>query len=150
VEFERVLTLSGIHGALRFLNARTRFRFTGVYRADPPLLRNLHLFDRENPTLNVSGNVSPLADTYCAITCATDWPFSTPDAPRDARLTGHAALNSVLCYAGVPIRLDGGCVFGTLCHFDVRPRLIPPGELTVLERVAPLVARWLSEHGSAS
>src|SRR5690349_7006368 len=43
----------GPKGALEFLNARTRYRFTGIYHAEPPLLRNLFLFDRENPSLHV-------------------------------------------------------------------------------------------------
>lgn len=42
----------GPHAALRFLNARTRFRYTGIYAIDPPTLRSIDLFDRENPSLH--------------------------------------------------------------------------------------------------
>ena len=131
-----VLSRAGPLAALRFLNARTRFRFTGVYRAEPPYLRNLYLFDRENPALNVSGDVSNLDDTFCAIPCIQNGPFGTPNTLRDERLAAHAARERVRSYCGVPIRLDSGCVWGTLCHFDVRPRLVSPSETEVLLLVA--------------
>lgn len=133
----------GLHAALAYLNARTRCRFTGVYRAEPPLLRNVRLFDRENPTLHLSGAVSRFDETYCAMTCAADAPFLSADAGRDPRLVAHPARESVLCYAGVPLRLASGRVWGTLCHFDVRPRFIGSAELRLLDAVAPAVARWL-------
>ena len=139
---------SGVVGALRYLNARTRFRFTGVYHADPPLLRNVFLFDRENPALNVSGENAPLEETYCSITYATHRPFLANDAPRDPRAPAHAACDPVISYAGVPIRRGSGMVWGTLCHFDVRPRLLESGELEVLEIVAPLFGRWLDPSES--
>ena len=142
----RVATLlhhAGIHAALGALNARTRYRFTGLYRAEPPLLLNVALFDRENPTVPASGAVARLEETYCSITRNTAAPFTTDDALRDARLTTHAARDSVLCYSGVPIRLDSGVPWGTLCHFDLRPRLLPPDELEILAGVAPVVADWL-------
>lgn len=151
-EVERALEERGIGGAVELLNARTRFRYTGIYRAEPPLLRNLYLFDRENPTLNVSGATTPLETTYCSITCATDAPFATPDAGADERLTAHPARESVISYGGVPLRRPGGGAWGTLCHFDVRPRLLPPHEADVLAKVAPILARWAIAHdvGEAS
>lgn len=137
------LERGGLHAALAYLNARARCRFTGAYRAEPPLLRNVRLFDRENPTLHLSGAVSRFDETYCAMTCAADAPFVTPDAGRDPRLATHPARESVLCYAGVPLRLASGRVWGTLCHFDVRPRFIGSAERRLLEAVSPAVAQWL-------
>lgn len=133
--------------ALAILNARVRFRFTGVFRVDPPWLRNVVLFDRENPTLNVSGRVDPLDLGFCGVTCATNAPFSTSDARREPRLATHPARTSMLSYAGVPIRADGGLAWGTLCHYDARPRLVPPGELALLEDVALLFTGWLEANG---
>jgi hypothetical protein len=134
--------------ALAWLNARTRFRFTGLYHAEPPVLRNLYLVDRENPTLNVSGGVCPLDETYCAITCAREAAFATTDARRDPRLVAHPARNSVISYSGVPLRLADGRAWGTLCHFDLRPRLLSRTEADVLDAVAPLFAAWLQELGA--
>jgi hypothetical protein len=147
-EVTRRLSTSGIHAALGYLNERTRFRFTGIYRPDPPVLRNLYLFDRENPGLNVSGGESVLNETYCAIVCAATAPFSTSDAGGDPRLRDHAARDSVVSYAGVPIRDSSGCVAATLCHFDVRPRLVPVSEIPILEVVAPVLAGWLNARAS--
>ena len=141
--FERRLRSEGPIAALALLNTRTRFRFTGLYRVVPPQLHNVRLYDRENPTLNISGAVCALSDTYCGITCATADAFTVDDGPSDARLSQHSARESVQSYAGVPVRLSGGRVLGTLCHFDGRPRILPSGELSVMRDLAPLLAPWL-------
>lgn len=133
----------GAVAALALLNARTRFRYTGAYRLEEPLLRNVALYDRENPGLNLSGDASPLEATYCSIVCATNAAFETPDAAPDARLAGHPAVGTVLSYCGVPLQRSGGIPWGSLCHWDTRPRLLSPDEREVLQSVAPLVARWL-------
>lgn len=141
-EVERALASHGLGAAIALLNARTRFRYTGVYRAEPPRLHNLCLHDRENPALNVSGDMHPIEATYCSIVCATGQAFETPDAPNDPRLRGHAALETVLSYVGVPLRRPSGVPWGVLCHWDPRPRLLSPRESEVLSQVAPLLARW--------
>jgi GAF domain-containing protein len=139
-ELAGVLAECGLHAGLRYLNARTRHRFTGVYRFDPPMLRNLCLFDRENPTLRFGGD-TPMRETYCSLVGAKVSPFATPDAAADGRLLDHPARLSVLAYCGVPLVDDQGSCFGSLCHFDVRPRLVPADEVPLLERAAPLVLR---------
>ena len=141
--FEQRLQKDGVVGALAFLNDRTRFRFTGLYRVVPPALHNVSLFDRENPTLNVSGAVCALEDTYCSIVCASGDPFAIADSRDDSRVAHHPSRDAIQSYAGVPVRQPGGRVLGTLCHFDGRPRLLPAGELAVLTSVAPLLATWL-------
>lgn len=133
--------------ALPLLNARVRLRYTGVFQVDPPWLRNVRLFDRENPSLNVSGGVSSIDIGYCGIVCSTNEPFATPDARRDARLESHPARDSMLSYAGVPIRTVGGIAWGTLCHFDSRPRLVPESEMVVLQAVVPCFVAWLRRCG---
>jgi GAF domain-containing protein len=147
------LQLGGVPAVLAELNARTRYRFTGVYRADPPFLRNVHLHDRENPTLRLAGDINTLNETYCAITAASCAPFATDDAGADPRLATHAARCSVLSYLGVPIRSPDGRPWGTLCHFDVRPRVAPRGEVPVLEWAASVLAARLlraAEDGRAA
>ena len=128
---------SGVHALLARLNARTRFRFTGVYRIDPPRLRNLALYDRENPSLRLGGGVSALAETCCAIVVETGTGFATGAAHADARLDAHAAQHGpVQAYQGVPLCAANGGVWGTLCHYDLRPRLLPVEELEVLTWIA--------------
>ena len=104
----------GVSAVLALLNARTRYRFTGVYRLEPPLLRNVHLYDRENPSLDGSGGCDPFV-----------------------------APSSMTSSLGVPIRGADGRVSGTLRHFDRRPRLVPTGEELVLARVATAFAGLL-------
>lgn len=142
--FERRLRTDGPTGALALLNHRTRFRFTGLFRVAPPRLCNVSLYDRENPWLNVSGEVRTLADTLCSIVYESGRALRVVDAPADLRLRAHPARESVQSYAGVPVRLPGGRMIGTLCHFDPRPRLIPPDELAVLQGIAPLLLPWLA------
>lgn len=133
--------------AMALLNGRVRLRYTGVFQVDPPWLRNVCLFDRENPALNVSGGVSSVDIGYCGIACETNSPFATSDARRDSRLELHPARDSMLSYAGVPIRTASGIAWGTLCHFDSRPRLVPESEMIVLQAVVPSILEWLRGRG---
>jgi GAF domain-containing protein len=142
--FEARLHGEGLAAALAMLNQRTRFRFTGLYRVEPPALRNVGLYDRENPTLSISGAVCALTDTYCSIVRERGRPFRVSDAPAEARLRAHPARESVQSYAGVPVRLPGGHLLGTLCHFDGRPRIIAASEMSLLQELAPLLATWLT------
>jgi GAF domain-containing protein len=145
-----IISAKGVRPALEFLNGRTRFRFSGIYRVNPPHLCNVVLFDRENPQMNLSGEVTRLDDTYCALVNASG-PFETADSLSDHRLLDHASRSSVISYAGVPLRLSNGHVWGTLCHFDVRPRLLPEGERSVLESVAPLLVESMQrDHTHAA
>ena len=137
--FADTLVRRGLHEALGYLNGRTRHRFTGVYHFDPPLLRSICLFDRENPALTVGGD-TPMDESYCSLVGRDRAPFATADAGGDARLRSHPARTSVLAYCGAPLLTGDGACIGTLCHFDVRPRLVPVAELRLLERLAALVA----------
>ena len=143
-EFQTLLQARGLHEALRFLNARTRHRFTGVYRIVPPVLHNVCLFDRENPAIHV-GSETPLDETYCAITGELRKPFHFANSAEDDRFRGNPRRSTVVSYCGVPLRNDDGSAWGTLCHFDLRPRIVPVGEIPVLEVVAPLVLQIAQE-----
>ena len=131
-----------VRETLAGLNARTRFRYTGIYRVEDDVLRNLALFDRENPAINLSGDVCALDETYCAIVAATDSAFVTESSLNDSRLSAHPARLRVVSYAGVPFQHSSGAR-GTLCHFDCRPRLLAPGEIQFLESIAPMFAELL-------
>jgi CheY-like chemotaxis protein len=136
LKFEKVLESRGIHEALHFLNSRTPHRFTGVYRFEPPMLRNVHLVDSHTSQL-VVGEDAPMAETYCSIVGDTERPFTTEDSRRDDRLRTHPARESVISYCGVLLRDERGRPFGTLCHFDQMPCAIPVAELPLMEAAAP-------------
>jgi GAF domain-containing protein len=146
---ENVIASEGVHAALRTLNARAPHRFTGVYRLDPPMLRNMQLFDRENPTLHVGAD-SLLRETYCSITGSGAAPFFTADSRGDDRLQAHPARESTLSYCGVPLLDASGAALGTLCHFDLLPQPVPESELELLQAAAPLILAALRENGTIS
>jgi hypothetical protein len=132
-----MLAQSGVRSFLSRLNSRTRYRFTGVYRIEGEQLRNIALFDRENPWLRSGGDIKLLTETCCAMIEQTGRPFATADVPADDRLDALPARHaSVKSYQGAPIFTSGGRLWGTLCHFDLRPRLLPEGEGDVLAWVA--------------
>jgi GAF domain-containing protein len=129
-----------VHGALRFLNARTFHRYTGLYRFDGAMLRNVALFDRESPAL-VRGVDAPMGDTYCGIVGAGERTFATADTRADPRVADHPARDAIVSYCGALVRGADGRALGTLCSFDVEPRPVPVHEIPLLEAVAPLLAR---------
>lgn len=142
-----VLVPHGTHRKLREvlarLNARTRYRYTGVYRVAPPVLENVGLFDRENPTLNVSGDIHLLEETYCNIVRETRKPFLIDDSHADARVAEHPARDRIVSYCGIPLHVDGE-IHGVLCHYDPRPRIAPPGEMEFLRSMEPELAAFLA------
>ena len=142
-EFVAALDHSGLHAALRYLNGRARFRFTGVYRCQQSVLIIESLYDRENPSLEHCGGIRQLEGTFCSIVLATGEPFSTSNSQADTGLEKFPVRRTVISYSGVPIRMPGGRVAGVLCHYDLRPRLIPREELKTLESVTPYLARYL-------
>jgi GAF domain-containing protein len=143
------LRREGLPGALRFLNGRTRHRFTALYRFDPPWLRNVCTVDRENPELRLVADCR-IRESYCSFVFEQGKQLVVEDAQSDARVAGHPKREALLAYCGVPVLdADGACV-GTLCHFDPRPRLTPPSEVALLERAARLVASWVPRAARAS
>lgn len=136
------LAAGRLHEALRVLNSHTSHRFTGVYRVDPPVLRNVALFDAQNPDLEI-GDAAPLRETYCSVTAAQAGPFTVTDSTRDERVAEHPARESTQAYCGVPLRDEHGQSFGTLCHFDLEPRPVTEEAVELLSQVSDDVARLL-------
>ena len=137
--FTQHLDHDGLRVALGYLNSQTRFRYTGAYRFSPPLLCSIDVFDRENPSVALCAEVE-MQTTYCSIVGTNRGPFSVDDAALDARVMTHPARELYAAYCGVPLRKPDGEPFGSLCHFDPRPRIGTEGHAELLERVAPIVA----------
>jgi hypothetical protein len=132
---------SGVHALLRELNARVPHRFTGIYRFDEPMLRNVRLFDRENPDLEI-GTDLPLREAYCSILHRDNTPFSTDNARTDSRLPDVLAQGATIAYCGVPL---GG--YGALCHFDLQPRELVDSEIPIMAGVADSLLDQLLAQG---
>ena len=141
------LERDGLHTALGYLNSRTRFRYTGAYRLSPPLLCSIGIFDRENPALSLRAEVE-MSTTYCSIVGATGRALAVEHAATDPRVRTHPAREQFAAYCGVPLIGPAGEAFGTLCHYDARPRIGTADHLELMHRVAPLVASYvLSREG---
>ncbi len=133
----------GLRAALGYLNSQTRFRYTGAYRLTPPLLCSIEIFDRENPSVALFAEVE-MQTTYCSIVGEVKRGLAVDDAALDDRVSTHPARERYAAYCGVPLRRRDGEPFGTLCHFDPRPRIGTAGQLELLERVAPLIADYVT------
>ena len=131
---------TGLHGALRFLNGRTPHRFTGVYRYDGPMLRNVGLFDQFNPE-QARGDDAPIGNTFCSLVPQFDGALAFADAGNDPRVA-HIET-PVVSYSGVQLRDVDGVALGTLCHFDFKPCQPRTGDLQLLEMLAPLLQRTI-------
>lgn len=101
------------------------------------------LCDRENPSLEGCGGIRQLKGTFCSIVVATGEPFSTENALADPSLHPYPIRHTVISYSGVPIRSPGGQVAGVLCHYDLRPRLLPSAEVKLMQSIAPYLAEYL-------
>jgi hypothetical protein len=135
--FRDLLVCDGLHAALGFLNGRVDFRFTGVFRFDGAMLRNVCLFDREGPHQR-RGHDAPISQTYCGITGSGGDSLEIADGRLDPRFPWMQG-NAVIAYCGVPVFEPRGDVIGSLCHFDLRPCQIPKAELPTVRAAAGLV-----------
>lgn len=138
-EFERTLDQQGVHAALRFLNARAPHRFTGIYRYDGDVLRNVGLVDKYEPALRTGDDVK-MCDAYCALVrdLKVVGGLEFVDASDDPRLA-HKPDSPVVSYGGVLIHDEDGAAFGTLCHFDVKRCEAPFHDVDLLQAAAPML-----------
>jgi hypothetical protein len=138
-EFEQRLQTAGVRGALRFLNGRTRYRFTGIYRFDGQEVQCVALFDRENPRVRTRARLTG-RDGQSAVADHGAPFFEKELASGRAAADKHSARASLISYQSVPLRDESNGFFGLLCHWDVWPRLVPDGEIEFLSAVAPMIA----------
>jgi hypothetical protein len=136
-EFRSELSRGGLRGALRALNQRAPHRFTGVYRFDGDMLRNVALFDRWNPDGEVGAD-APMSETFCAIVPSQGVALEVSDGPSDERFPWMQD-NAVVCYCGALLRDEAGEPWGTVCHFDVQRCEAARSHLPELLAVAPSV-----------
>lgn len=136
IEFENILRTKGVQAALRFLNALTPHRFTGVYRYDGTILRNIALFDQYDPNIQ-HGDDFPMEDAPCAHVGGHGGWLVVKEFLSDPRFL--RSFTPIVSYCGALIRTPDGNPFGTVCHFDTKPCDTPPDNAFLLEAVAPLV-----------
>lgn len=140
VEFERLLQQAGLWQALRFLNARIPYRFTGAYRYDGTMLRNITLVDQHDPTVT-RGDDFPMINAPCARVGEHNGQLVVVDFVTDPRFLRSFA--PIVSYCGVLLRNPDGTELGTICHFDFKPCQTSHSHAALLERVAPAVSSSL-------
>ena len=134
------LEQDGLHAALRLLNERTPHRFTGIYRYDGDMLRNVALFDLQDPDLRQGDDV-PMQASYCALLPEGDAGALQFDDPRsDPPAMARAHLTPVVSYCGVLLVDAAGQPFGSLCHYDLKPCQARTSDLDMLRALAPQLA----------
>jgi PAS domain S-box-containing protein len=138
------LRSGGVGDVLEYLNSHTQHRFTGLYRFDGSVLRNVALFDREQGQ-SQRGADSPLCDTYCAIVGETQSSVVITDATIDPRTANSVERKSVLSYCGALVRAVDGAPIGTLCSFDPAPQPVMDDEIALLEVTARLLGNVVAQ-----
>jgi hypothetical protein len=136
------LAHGGLPEMLRYLNSRTPFRFSGVYRFDGEMLRNVTLFDRWEQEAK-QGADAPMPETFCALVLQAGGTLQVDDGRSDPRFPWMAD-NAVVCYSGALISNDAGEPVGTLCHFDLQRCEPSSNEVRLLKAATPLVYGFLA------
>ncbi len=136
-DFQTVIDAGGLDAALAYLNSRTDFRYTAIYRLQGGMMRNICLFDRRGEDVSNLTEV-PLGDSFCQFVIRDDG-FRTANSADDARLDGHVYQGVLNSYFGLPLSSQPGTIYGTLCHFDFDPKQIADSEVPFLESVRPLL-----------
>lgn len=90
---------------------------------------------------------SPLSHSYCRFAVATGEPLVVEDARESVLLRDSPAVEErdAVAYAGIPLRLRGGEVAGTLCVIDPEGRSWTEDEIGTLTELAEL-ARAELDH----
>jgi PAS domain S-box-containing protein len=89
----------------------------------------------------------PRASVLCAESIGSAEPLVVDDVRADPRFALHPALETdphLRFYAALPLVLDGCLAVGVLCVSDRKPRVLRPGQLAALQRVARQIVRLVS------
>jgi GAF domain-containing protein len=150
-ELKAIIRDEGIRAGLIYLNQLTEHRFSALYQFENKQLRNLYFFDREYPEIETADEI-PVTASYCVFVRDTGQLFHTSDALRDERVRSHPKREQILAYCGVPVLDPVGKLFGSICHFDLQPRVIADEDVDLMEAAARLLREEPSirEHALAA
>jgi GAF domain-containing protein len=139
----RALELDGLRGAVRQLNQTVPHRYTGVFIAEGPSLRNVALSDKQVAVPDLWPPF-PLGDSFCSLIVHAGEPLVVHEARGDPRddVNAHPAGKIVQSYSGVPLLDSEGRVRGTLCHFDEAPSAITV-DVALMLQVSALLAPFV-------
>ncbi len=139
--FVDVLGVGGLAAALDFLNVRTAYRFTFIYRFEPPCARRIMVYDRD--ALYISGRDRvPVAQTFFEF--MLDAPsFATADGLADTRSARHPGSLHFRGFCGIQLLHADGRHYGWLAHASPGAVAVPAQETEFLQQIAAPLMRVL-------
>jgi hypothetical protein len=132
--FSEVLLVGGLGAALDFLNTRTDYRFTFVYKSEPSFARRILVHDRESLYIS-SRDPVPVTQTFFEF-MLSEPVFATADGLLDQRSCRHPARTHFRGFCGVQLRHPDGRHYGWLAHASPGPLAIPEHEAGFLQLIA--------------
>jgi GAF domain-containing protein len=145
-EFQTIIKADGLWTAMRWLNDRVPYRYTGIFAFDGDRLRNVCLVDQENAEITHCDD-QPITDSYCIYIHRSGERFSVEEALLDSRVEGHPKRRSYQCYYGIPLIGPDGKLRGTVCHFDSAPVRVTGDIVMALDDLAPFMAEAAFSEG---
>lgn len=142
-EFKNALQNSGLGAGLVLLNNRVPHRFTAVLRLDGAMMRTIAIVDKLGQAVPDSLKQIPIEDSFCQF-ALRDGSFLTQNSSDDERLEGHVYKGVLNTYVGLPLSHGDGELFGTLCHFDFPPLVLPDDEFDFLHEAAQILPPFVS------
>lgn len=105
-------------------------------------------FARSDAATIDKGAQLPITDTYCREEVVAASPFALGDASASDLYRDHPGFlkHGLRSYVGVPLRLEGGALFGTLCGTDVAPKEFSPEQVERLTLLSGVVSAEISRR----
>ena len=141
------LDAGGIMGALKYQNSRIDHRFTAIYKFQGPTQRAVFLYDKEGqPGSRL--NAIEMSESLSRFITASE-PFGVTNSATDAFLIENGHRSVVTSFYGVALSPSSTRPTGSLCHFDLKPRKLPPPvERDFLNRARNLLFIRLNGFGN--
>jgi hypothetical protein len=101
--------------------------------------------------VGVSISEVPYQDTFCRYTVAQKEMLVITDATLDERVMNNKfVLNdpNIRFYAGAPLTTHDDLIMGTLCVYDIQPKILTPIQEKMLSRLAKQVTRLMEFDAS--
>ena len=144
-----VLDQGGVRAMLTAINEHMPHRFAALFLIDDPWLKQRYFVDALAPDQEEPGEPIPITASYCAFVRSERETFTMEDALFDQRVATHPKRFTIRSYCGVPLTDKWDKVYGTICVFDTEPHPVPTPMVEMMEAVAPILARYLSEASPA-
>ncbi len=111
-------------------------QFTAITRVDDKYEYTLMFYNGEK--ISKKAPKLPLNRTFCDTVCNGGGNLVINDTREIDKFKEHYATRrrGITSYIGVPLRLNDGSIYGTLCGFDENPKAMGEDELALLEVIA--------------